>query len=399
MRHHERGFAFVIDGSDAPTDTYGLLLRYRSRCRPRQFLSSAVPFENGQDVLRRVRSRRGDVPGSLRPGPPEEAPRRRPTGGLGHRTMHFLRLLPAEVRLVEDRPRTRAHRSPSRYHSYDGPVGTRHIHARRPRGGREQPLADRQGARTVRGSAVRPRLPSPRADQALSLRFVPEAARPVFRRRLAGPRRRPRTHAARSARRTNVRDRPRGPDRGSGGLRLADRGSPRRPRLLPEHERPRQGARPRALGVARRDRVLVPEAVRPEAGPRGLPRDVPRPPRPVPHRRRRAIQGIPRRGDVGPTVRHPERPVDRRVAALQAERRAKREARRRGTLRGEDRTPGVRPDRRGPSGVRGGAARAPPAERPDRPRGRRVDPGRGVLVAPPGGDFEALKGAATLSKQ
>src|SRR2546427_4247862 len=113
MRHHERGFAFVIDGSDAPTDTYGLLLRYRSRCRPRQFLSSAVPFENGQDVLRRVRSRRADVPGSLRAGFPEEAPRRRPTGGLGHRTMHVLRLLPLEVGLVEDRPRTRAHRSPS----------------------------------------------------------------------------------------------------------------------------------------------------------------------------------------------------------------------------------------------------------------------------------------------
>src|SRR5256712_9174576 len=231
MRHHERGFAFVIDGSDAPTDTYGLLLRYRSRCRPRQFLSSAVPFENGQDVLRRVRSRRADVPGSLRAGFPEEAPRRRPTGGLGHRTMHVLRLLPLEVGLVEDRPRTRAHRSPSRDHSEAGPVGTRHIHARRPRGGREQPLADRQGARAVRGSAVRPRLPSPRADQAVSLRFVPEAARPVFRRRPASPGRRPRTHAARDARRANVRDRPRGPSRGSGGLHIVDRGSPRWPGL------------------------------------------------------------------------------------------------------------------------------------------------------------------------
>src|SRR5256886_1834211 len=192
-------------------------------------------------------------------------------------------------------------------------MGTRHVHARRPRGGREQPLADGEGARAVRGPAVRPRLPSPRADQALSLRFVPEAAGPLLRGHLAGPRRRPRTHAAGNARRANVRDRPRGPGRGSGGLRLADRGGPRRPRLLPEHERPRQGARPRALGVVRRERVLVPEAVRPEGGPRGLPRDVPRPPRPVPNRRRRAIQGIPRRGDVGPTVRRPERPVDRGV--------------------------------------------------------------------------------------
>src|SRR2546426_3189325 len=332
MRHHERGFAFVIDGSDAPTDTYGLLLRYRSRCRPRQFLSSAVPFENGHDVLRRVRSGRAHVPGPLRPGLPEEAPRRRPTRGLGHRTMHVLRLLPAEVRLVEDRPGTRAHGSPSRGDPEALPVGTRHLHARRPRGGREQPLADGQSARTVRESPIRPRLPGPRADQALSLRFVPEAAGPVLRRHLASPRRRPRTHAARNARRANVRDRPRGPSRGSGGLRLADRGSPRRPRLLPEYERPREGARPRALGVARRERVLLPEAVRPEAGPRGLPRDGPPPPRPVPPRRRRAIQGIPRRGDVGPAVRHPERPVDRRVAALQAERRAKREARRRGAL-------------------------------------------------------------------
>src|SRR5213593_3161183 len=187
--------------------------------------------------------------------------------------------------------------------------------------------------------------------------------------------------------------------RGAGGLRLADRGGPRRPRLLREHERTRQGARPRALGVVRRERVLVPEAVRPEGGPRSVPCDVPRPPRPVPHRRRGAIQGIPRGGDVGPAVRHPEGPGERRVAALQAERRPEREARRRGAVRGKDRTPGVRPDGRGPSGVRGGAARPPSAESTDRARGRRVDPGRGVLVAPPAGEFEALKGAATLSTQ
>src|SRR5213594_4812294 len=158
--------------------------------------------------------------------------------------MHLLRLLPAEVGLVEDRPRTRARGTPSRGDPEAGPVGTRHVHARRPRGGREQPLADGEGARTVRGPAVRPRLPSPRADQALSLRFVPEAAGPVLRGHLAGPRRRPRTHAAGNARRANVRDRPRGPGRRSGSLRLADRGGPRRPRLLPEQERTRQGARP-----------------------------------------------------------------------------------------------------------------------------------------------------------
>src|SRR2546422_392689 len=309
MRHHERGFAFAIDESDAPTDTYGLLLRYRARGRPRQFLSSAVPFENGQDVLRRVRSRRADVSGPLRPRLPKETSRRGTTGGPRHRTMHVLRLLPPEVGLVQGRPRARPHGTPSRDDPEAGPMGTRHVHARRPRGGREQPLADGEGARAVRGPAVRPRLPSPRADQALSLRLGPEG------------------------------------------------------------------------------------------GPRSVPCDVPRPPRPVPHRRRGAIQGIPRGGDVGPAVRHPEGPGERRVAALQAERRPEREARRRGAVRGKDRTPGVRPDGRGPSGVRGGAARPPSAESTDRARGRRVDPGRGVLVAPPAGEFEALKGAATLSTQ
>src|SRR2546422_3936369 len=399
MRHHERGFAFAIDESDAPTDTYGLLLRYRARGRPRQFLSSAVPFENSEDVLRRVRSRRADVSGPLRPGLPEETSRRGTTGGPRHRTMHVLRLVPAEIGLVQDRPRTRAHETTSRGDPEALAVGTGNFHPRRPRRGREQPLADRQVARTVRGSAVRPGLSASRARQAVSLRFVREAAGSVLRRRLAGPRRRPRTHAAGNARRTNVRDRPRGPKGRSGGLRLAHRGSPRRARLLPEHQRTRQGARPRALGFVRGSRVLVPEAVRPEAGPRGLSRNVPRPPRSVPHRRRRATQGIPRRGDVGPTVRRPERLGDRRVAALQAERCAKREARRRGAGRGEDRTHGVRTDRPGPSGVRGSAARAALAERPDGTRGRRVDPGRGVLVAPSAGEFEALKGAATLSTQ
>src|SRR2546427_11209026 len=169
MRHHERGFAFVIDGSDAPTDTYGLLLRYRPRCRPRQFLSSAVPFENGEDVLRRVRSGRADVPGPLRPGLPEETSRRRATGGPRHRTLHVLRLFPPEIGLVEDRPRTRTHGTASRGDPEALAVGTRDLHSRRPRRGHEQPLAERQGARTVRGFAVRPGLPGSRADQAVSL--------------------------------------------------------------------------------------------------------------------------------------------------------------------------------------------------------------------------------------
>src|SRR2546428_9062301 len=305
IRHHERGFAFAIEGSRRAAGYLWpspLLSGPVSAC---QFLSSAAPFERDRDVLRRVWDRRADLSGPLLPGLPEEASRGRPTGGPRHRTMHVLQLLPPEVGLVQGRPRTRAHGTPSRDDPEDGAVGTHHVHARRPRGGREQPLADGQGARTVRGPAVRPRLPSPRADQALSLRFVPEAAGPVLRRHLAGAWRRPRTHAGGNARRANVRDRPRGPGRRSGGLRLADRGGPRRPRFLPEHERSRQGARPRALGVVRRERVLVAEAVRPEAGPRGVSRDVPRPPGPVPYRRRGAIQGLPRPGDVGPAVRHP----------------------------------------------------------------------------------------------
>src|SRR2546428_13924744 len=109
MRHQERGFAFAIDKSDAPTDTYGLLLRYRARGRPRQFLSSAVPFENTEDVLRRVRSRRADVSGSLRPGLPEGTSRRGTTGSPRHRTMHVLRVASGQTRLAQSRTLTPAH--------------------------------------------------------------------------------------------------------------------------------------------------------------------------------------------------------------------------------------------------------------------------------------------------
>src|SRR5256885_14925996 len=97
MRHHERGFAFAIDESDAPTDTYGLLLRYRARGRPRQFLSSAVPFENSEDVLRRVRSRRADVSGPLRPVFREDTSCRCTTCGPRFRTMYIFRRVLAAI--------------------------------------------------------------------------------------------------------------------------------------------------------------------------------------------------------------------------------------------------------------------------------------------------------------
>src|SRR6266571_3868029 len=187
MRHHERGFAFAMDEKRRADGYLWPSPPVSGPSRPRQFLSSAVLFENSQDVLRRVRSRRADIPGPLCPGFPEEASGGRASGGPRHRTLHVVRLLPNKVGLVQDRPRARPHGTPSRDDPEAGPVGTRHVHARRPRGGREQPLANREGARTVRGPAVRPRLPSPCADQALSLRFVPEAAGPVLRRHLAGP--------------------------------------------------------------------------------------------------------------------------------------------------------------------------------------------------------------------
>src|SRR2546425_7016588 len=169
IRHHERGFAFAIDGSRRAAGYLWPSLVLSGPMSACQFLSSAAPFERDRDVLRRVWDRRADVPGPLRPGLPETTFRGRPTGGPRHRTMHVLRLLPLEVGLVQGRPRTRAHGTPSRDHPEAGPMGTRHIHPRRARGGREQPLADREGTRTVRGSPVRPGLPSPRANQTVSL--------------------------------------------------------------------------------------------------------------------------------------------------------------------------------------------------------------------------------------
>src|SRR2546422_808919 len=245
IRHHERGFAFAF-AMDGGRRVEGYLcppLPVSGPMPPRQFLSSAAPFETDGDVLRRVRSGRADLPRPLRPG-----------------------------------------------------------------------------------------LPGARANQTDPVRFVSEAAEPVFRRGPPGARGRPRTHAAGNPRGTDLCPRARGPLRRYGGFHLAHRGRPWRPRLLSEHERPRQDARPRGLGVVRRERFLVPEAVRPEGGPRGVPGDVPRPPRCVPRRRRRATQGRPRRGDVGPTVRGPSRPDDRRSAALQAERRADRATRRCGAV-------------------------------------------------------------------
>src|SRR5207245_11758126 len=66
IRHHERGFAFAIDGSRRAAGYLWpslVLSGPRSAC---QFLSSAAPFERDRDVLCRVRSRRADLPGALR---------------------------------------------------------------------------------------------------------------------------------------------------------------------------------------------------------------------------------------------------------------------------------------------------------------------------------------------
>src|SRR5438552_17655106 len=128
IRHHERGFAFAIDGSDAPSDTYGLPLCCRSGCRPCQFLSSAAPFERDRDVLRRVRGRRAYLSRALCSLLSEEASGRETSRSPRSRTLHLVRFLSSGIRLVQGRPRTRPTGAPPPGRRGPSAVGTRELH-------------------------------------------------------------------------------------------------------------------------------------------------------------------------------------------------------------------------------------------------------------------------------
>src|SRR5438309_10702356 len=101
IRHHERGFAFAIDGSRRAAGYLWpslVLSGPRSAC---QFLSSAAPFERDRDVLCRVRSRRADLSGALRSLLSEEAPGPAASRSPRSRTLHLLRFLSGGIRLVK----------------------------------------------------------------------------------------------------------------------------------------------------------------------------------------------------------------------------------------------------------------------------------------------------------
>src|SRR2546428_496778 len=83
----------------------------------------------------------------------------------------------------------------------------------------------------MRGPPMGPGLPGARANQTDPVRFVSEAAEPVFRRGPPGARGRPRTHAAGNPRGTDLCPRARGPHRRNGGFHLANRDRPWSTRL------------------------------------------------------------------------------------------------------------------------------------------------------------------------
>src|SRR2546425_7960658 len=128
IRHHERGFAFAIEGSRRAAGYLWpspLLSGPVSAC---QFLSSAAPFERDRDVLRRVWDRRADLSGALRSLLSEETSGRESSRSPRSRTLYLVRFLSSWIRLVQGRPRTRPAGAPPRGRRGPSAVGARELH-------------------------------------------------------------------------------------------------------------------------------------------------------------------------------------------------------------------------------------------------------------------------------